>query len=519
MNESQKMSLLKTAAIFLFIKSFTVPSTLFAVDPTAGFDEKTNEILGIFKRLSAIPRCSKNEKQISKWLRKWANENEFDAKSDSKGNVVIRVPATEGLEKAPGIVIQGHMDMVCEKKEGSSHNFFKDPIRFIFEGERLKADDTTLGADNGIGIAVSLAVAKDKTISHPPLELLFTVGEEAGLIGAYALKPNFFKGKNFINIDSEGEGILTVGSAGGKVMIIHLPLLEKELPQEFKVYWIQVAGLPGGHSGMDINKNRGNAIKILANVLQKISRTAETWLVDFEGGTRANAIPRRAKALMAFKPSQYMTVQALISESHRKIQAQYGPSKNASSITLSPLGSGETPKKGVTQKDTHKVINLLCDLPDGVAEMSSDFEDTVETSNNIGTVNLKNKTLTILCFQRSSDMVELDEITSKIMKKASKMGAETKIVGSFSAWTPDLNSPILQRSRKVYKAVFSQEPKIAIVHGGLECSVIGAQYDDLDMIAIGPTIANAHSPEEKVLIPTIRKLWQFLIALLESYKS
>ncbi len=483
----------------------------------AAIDEKTRQILDIFEQISAIPRCSKHERDVSTWLTKWAKDNGLKARSDQMGNVVINVPATTGYENASGIVLQGHLDMVCEKTPESNHNFSKDPIRLIYDGDWLSADKTTLGADNGIGIAIGLALAKERTIAHPPLELLFTVEEETGLTGAQSLKSQFIEGTVFINIDSEEEGTFTIGAAGGRVTLIELPISTERLPKDFTTSKLQVRGLRGGHSGVDIHKHRGNANTILARTLDVANRSSEIRLISMKGGTRTNAIPRDAETLIAYKSTQFPTLQKLISEFEQTVQQEYALSEHSLSITFSQPDTGGFFGPALTQNDTDNVIKLLHTLPDGVAEMSSDIEDLVETSNNIATVELNKRSLIVLSFQRSSVMPKLEEITAKIEDTAARSGAETRNVGEYPAWEPNMNSALLKRGKEVYKTIFEKEPVVSIVHAGLECNVIGSKYPGIDMLSIGPTIENPHSPDEKLYIPSISNVWKFLVALLKSY--
>jgi dipeptidase D len=482
-------------------------------------DKKTREILDIFKEISTIPRCSGDEKNITNWLEKWAQNNGLKVRTDRMGNVVIKIPATKGYEKAAGIVVQGHLDMVCEKTPESKHDFSKDPIRLVYDGDWLKADKTTLGADNGIGIALCLALAKDETIAHPPLELLFTVEEESGLNGAGSLQSGFIEGHVFINIDSEEEGIFTVGSAGGRVLLIGLPISTEPFPKTFKAYKLQIHGLRGGHSGVDIHKHRGNANKILAKALNVVNRSSEIKLLSMKGGTRASAIPRDAEALIGCEPSQLPTLQKVISEFEQTIQREYASSDPSLSIRLSEIDSGDFPRSALVQKDTDNAIILLSALPDGVVEMSSDIEGLVETSNNVATIELTEKALTILSFQRSSMLAKLDDVTSTIENTAAQVGARVRIVGEFSAWEPNMQSPLLKQCQEVYRDLFKEEPEVSVIHAGLECSVIGAKFPGLDMISLGPTIEDPHSPDEKLYIPSIGKMWDFLVAFLRSYSK
>ncbi len=480
-------------------------------------DEKTIEILDIFQQINAIPRCSKHEEKISQWLKQWADDNGFKVRNDNAGNMVIKVPATIGYENTPGIVIQGHMDMVCEKTSDSDHDFSKDPIRFIYEGEWLKADKTSLGADNGIAIALGLALAKDKTVAHPPLELLFTVDEETGLTGANLLEPGFIKGNILLNIDSEDEGVFTVGCAGGKDTRITLPLKFSKISKNNEIYKLMGYGMRGGHSGIDIHKQRANANNILARTLNIANKSSEIRLISIKGGTAHNAIPRDAEAFVACDPSQFSSLQKIIEEFEQTVKKEYASTEISLAISLIQADTHAFDRSALTREDTSKVINLLLALPHGVARMSANMEGVVETSNNLATIEIKDKSLIVHTSQRSSVMSRLDEITSKIEAIAALSGANTKSVNEYPAWQPDMTSPLLKRCKKIYKNLFNKNPVVKTIHAGLECGVIGSKYQDMDMISLGPTIENPHSPDEKLYIPSISKVRDFLVALLKSY--
>jgi dipeptidase D len=518
MSRSKKVNFVSSImAIAISIIILAIPSNLQASQKENNANEKAREILKIFKQISSIPRCPTHEKGISKWLNKWAKSNGLKVKNDQKGNLVIKVPASKGFENAPVIVLQGHLDMVCEKTPNSKHDFSKDPIKLVFGEEWLTAHETTLGADNGIGIAICMALVNDKYLVHPPLELLFTVEEEIGLRGAAQLKPGLIKGKIFINVDSEEEGVLTMGSAGATVHLIKLPVSMKRLPQEIKVYHLRVTGLRGGHSGLDIHRKRANAIKILAKALLTLYSSSQFNLVSIQGGTKVNSIARDSEAVLAFAPAQLKALQEQLAEFEVSVQNEYLATEKSLSITLSPFDKGKAPKSGFSLEDTERAIKLLGELPNGVYKMSSEFEGNVETSNNLGLVYIKGKELIVESLERSAAMQKLDALHSEIQAAAKPVGAKAKIVGSLPAWEPNKDSQLLKRCQVVYRSVFGKEPDVSVVHGGLECSVIGARYPHMDMISIGPTIVDAHSPDEKLYISSVAKVWKLLAAILASY--
>ena len=504
-------------SVFLSVTVGVILPPLSTASQGTQVDEKTRHVLHIFEQISAIPRCSKHEQKISKWLKKWAKNHGLKVRTDSVGNVLIKVPAAKGYKNAPEIVLQGHMDMVCQKTPDSDHDFSKDPIRMIYEGKWLRADKTTLGADDGIGIAIGLALAEDKAVSHPPLELLFTVNEEAGFTGVFALKKGFLKGRIFLNLDSEKEGVLTIGSAGAGATVIDLPISMNSISKDYKAYKLRAHGMRGGHSGVDIHEHRANGIKILAQALNEVNRSSEIRLISIKGGTAVNAIPRDVEALIACEPRSLSPLKTLLSDFEQRVRNEYRPTEKSMALTLSQIDPKTSVKSALTTEDTDRVIELLLALPNGVAEMSSNIEGFIEASNNLGIVGTKKKALRVVSLQRGSTMSKLEKITEKVETMASRAGARAKTGGSIPAWEPNMKSPLLQRCKEVYKDVFGKEAVVAVVHGGLECSVIGQKYPHLDMIALGPTVVDLHSPDEKLHIPSVGKVWQFLVVLLGSY--
>ena len=476
---------------------------------------KVCEILDIFEQIAAIPRCSKHEEKISQWLQSWARDNGLPVRADEAGNVVIEVEASEGYENSPVVVIQGHMDMVCEKTPDSAHDFSKDPIRPIADGEWLRADKTTLGADNGIAIAMGLVMATDKAVSHPSLELLFTVDEEQGLTGAAKLVPDFIKGRILLNIDSEDEGVLTVGCSGGKETRISLPLSFTGLPEDYQIYRLSVSGLRGGHSGVDIHKHRASANRILARLLGLLKESDDIRLVWIKGGTAHNAIARDAEARIAFKSADRDSVAKKISDFEQIVRSEFAASEKAPSLKISAPESSTG--QVVSAEDTARAINLMLALPHGVIGMSPDIESLVETSTNFAIVEIKDDALKILSSQRSSVMSKLDELSQRIEALAALAGADTESGNAYPAWEPNMDSPLLQHCQDTYKKLYGKEPSVEIIHAGVECAILGVKYSGMDMISLGPTIENPHSPEERINIPTIGKVWDYLAEILKSF--
>jgi dipeptidase D len=482
-------------------------------------NQNVTRVLEIFEQINAIPRCSKNEEQIVLWLKQWAEEKQFPVKVAAAGNMVITVPPTAGFEDSAGVVIQGHVDMVCEKSPDSDHNFATDPIRHVLDGDWLRADKTTLGADNGIAIAMAMALATDDSLGHPQLELLFTVDEETGLNGAKLLDPGFVSGKVLLNVDSETEGEFTVGCAGGRNTLVSRKLEFNDLKRESTVFSVKMQGLHGGHSGLDIHKQRANANKILARTLDRIFKSCPIRLVALKGGSAHNAIPRDAAAVFVCDPTETVTVTNAVSEFEKIVQAEYAAIEPRLAIALSTLESGPGEKKALSQQETRAVIDLILAVPHGVMGMSPEFEGLVESSNNLATVEITNASLQILTSQRSSLMSRMDEVTAIINAAAALAGANTRSDSEFAPWTPNMQSALLKRCQQVYAKVAGRQPAIQSLHAGLECAIIGEKYDGMDMISFGPTMEDPHSPNERLFIPSIAKVWEFMVALLESYKK
>lgn len=476
-------------------------------------------ILDYFEQINAIPRCSKNEKQVGLWLKQWAETNQLAVKKDAAGNLLVKVPPTAGYENAPVIVIQGHMDMVCEKSPDSTHDFSKDPIQNIIDGDWLRADNTTLGADNGIAIALAMAVASDENIVHPPLELLFTVDEETGLNGAKELEAGFIEGRILLNVDSETEGVFTVGCAGGRHTHISRKLELTDFAEEDHLFNLNVSGLRGGHSGIDIIKQRACANKILAHTLHRLATVGDIQLVSIKGGTAHNAIARDADAVFACAAGNSTDLTRMVSETERTILTDYATVENNLAINLWAAESADQNKTALSVAETRAVINLLLSLPHGVMGLSTAFTDLVETSNNLATVEINGDTLQILTSQRSLTRSRLDEISATISATATLAGAASRCGSEYPPWTPNMQSALLEICQKVYNGVFDREAAVKSVHAGLECAIIGDKYEGMDMISFGPDLRDPHSPNEGLYIPSLEKIWQFVVALLESYSN
>ncbi|MDX2416241.1 MAG: aminoacyl-histidine dipeptidase [Xanthomonadales bacterium] len=476
----------------------------------------TRKILNAFEQISQVPRPSKREEKIVAWLLNWAAENGLEARSDEALNILIEVPASPGFENSQTLVLQGHMDMVCEKSKGFEHDFDEDPIELVYTDDGwLTANQTTLGADNGIAIAMAMVAATDKNVGHPPLELLFTTDEETGLTGATSLKAGFIKGKQLLNIDSEDEGVFTVGCAGGEDACVQLPFLADENLPGYNAFKLVGGGMSGGHSGVDIMEERANAIKLLFRAIHLLSKQTDVRISSVSGGTARNAIPRDAEAVLLIPAEDAETANACIEQLDRKLKSEYRKTDPNLGFKLSP-GNGEF--KAASAGATRAAIDTIFAYPDGVTAMSKDMAGLVETSNNLATVKVENGKLVILSNQRSSNMDSLALLCDRILSVARLAGAEGETNGGYPSWQPNMDSQLLARCLEVYEKRFGKKPVVEAIHAGLECGIIGSKYDGMDMISFGPTIKNPHSPDEKIEIESIGKTWDFMVALFESYK-
>lgn len=477
----------------------------------------TKKILSAFEQISQVPRPSKKEEKIVAWLLNWAAENGLEARSDEALNVLIDVPASPGYENSQTLVLQGHMDMVCEKAKDFSHDFDNDPIEFVYTDDGwLTANQTTLGADNGIAIAMAMVAATDDQVEHPPLELLFTTDEETGLTGATSLKDGFIKGKQLLNIDSEDEGVLTVGCAGGEDARVALTFEADESLPGYSAFELVGGGMSGGHSGVDIIEERANAIKLLFRVIHTLSEKTDLRISTVSGGTARNAIPRDAEAVLLIPAKDVETVISTFGTLVRKLRYEYRKTDPKLSFSLAPV-TGEF--KATSAGTTRTAIDTIFAYPDGVTAMSKDIPGLVETSNNLATVSVENGQLLILSNQRSSNMDSLALLCDRILSVARLAGAEGETDGGYPAWQPNMDSQLLARCLDVYEKRFGKKPVVEAIHAGLECGIIGSKYDGMDMISFGPTIKNPHCPDEKIEIESIGKTWDFMVALFESYKK
>jgi dipeptidase D len=463
-----------------------------------------------FEQILKIPHCSGNEKALGDYIISVAERLALKWKRDKVGNIVVEKEASPGNEKADPVILQGHLDMVCEKNSDIEHDFTKDTIQAELEGDWIQAKGTTLGSDNGIGVAASLAIMESKDLGHGPLEFLFTVDEETGLTGATQIKPDFLKSKKLLNLDSEEEGTFTIGCAGGADSEITLPLKREKTKGEF--YRLKVYGFRGGHSGLDINQGRGNAIKLLARILWQAQKDFSFSLVRMEGGNKRNAISREAWADFFLDERQASSFSSFIKNAFAKIQSEYKAVEKEANFSLEKFdGEKENALAPPTQKT---LLNFLLGLPHGVIAMHPEMEDLVETSTNLAIIHTHSDHAQIICSSRSSVTSALETTRNTIAALSELSGAKIRQPEGYPSWTPNLESALLKTLKKVYKTTFQKEPEVGAVHAGLECGIIGEKYSGMDMISFGPTIEHPHSPEERVHIGSVEKFWKFLTAIL-----
>ena len=480
---------------------------------------KAKTVWQLFGELSEIPRPSKHEERVCEWLEQFAQRHNLTRRRDEEGNMVLVIPASQGYEASDGLVLQSHTDMVCEKTPQSSHDFFKDGIRLVEKDGWIYADDTTLGSDNGIGVAMALAVATELTEPHGQIELLFTVDEETGLTGVNALQDGFIQGTKLINLDSEDEGVLTIGCAGGNQSDITLGLECEKISSGQVAVRMTVAKLKGGHSGVNIIEQRGNAIVLLTRVLGVMAKAFEIRLGDMAGGSASNAIPRDASATLAFDQKNLPRANEILKSVTDEIKSQFAQTDPNLSITMEQIPT-ETIEKVTTSRTSEAMLNLLNALPDGVHRMSEDMPEIVETSSNIAVVkvNPDNNEFLITTTQRSLTDASLEYLTTKVESASQLAGAAVSRCRQYPSWQPRLESPLLNICKQVYKQLSHKPAKVEVIHAGLECAVIGKKYRDLDMISIGPTIEDPHSPKERVNIESVDQVWDFLKALIVRLK-
>jgi dipeptidase D len=466
-----------------------------------------------FEQLCQHPRPSKHEQRVSAWLQQWAKTKNLPVKVDAVGNVIISKPATAGMENRRGVILQAHMDMVPQKNAGVDHDFVNDPIKAYIDGEWVTAENTTLGADNGIGLASILAVLDSSDIAHGPIEALFTIDEEAGMTGAFGLEPGWLHGDILINTDSEQEGEVYMGCAGGVDASIRFDLAFDDVPAHYSAFNISISGLKGGHSGVDIHTGRANANKLLVRFLYQASQQFDLRLTELNGGSLRNAIPREAFASFVIPPEQ---VDALKQAFEHYLSTTKDNLKAIETDLTMLLIQPEQFEQMWQQDVQQRILAALNACPNGVIRMSDEIEGVVETSLNLGVMRCKGKQFHAMCLIRSlhdDGRLQVEEMLQALFSLAE---TDIQFSGAYPGWKPDTSSPIMQVVRETYQQLFNKTPEIMVIHAGLECGLFKTAYPHWDMVSFGPTIKFPHSPDEKVNIASVEKYWQLLVKVLEN---
>ena len=460
-----------------------------------------------FHELTQIPRPSKKEKKAIEFIREFGKKNNLETLVDNVGNVLIRKPATKGMEKRKGVIFQTHLDMVPQKNNDKKHDFEKDPIETIIDGDWVKANGTTLGADNGIGVAAALAVLSSKDIPHGPVEALFTIDEETGMTGVFGLKKGLLKGDILMNLDSEDEHELCVGCAGGIDVTAAVKYTEEKAPRGMASYRITATGLKGGHSGVDIALGRANSNKLMFRFLMQAESDFGIRLAEAVGGNLRNAIPRESYSILTLANAKTKAFEKFVKGYEKMYRSEFNGTETSLSFTCKKC---EMPAKVMNKQDQFKIIRAVFACPNGVQRMSQTVKELVETSNNMAIVKCIKGKFEVHNLCRSSVNTSKESSAWRIAAVFQLIGAKVTLSGSYPGWKPDMESAVLKLMRGVYTKMFGKEPEIKAIHAGLECAIIGGTYPGLDMISFGPTIKFPHSPDEKVNIPSVKKFYDFL---------
>jgi dipeptidase D len=474
---------------------------------------KPEKIWKNFVELTKIPRPSKKEAEIINYLQKWAEERKLEHFVDEVGNVIIKKPATAGMENKKGVILQGHLDMVPQKNNDVVHDFERDPIKAYIEGDWVTAEGTTLGADNGMGVATAMSILESEDIQHGPIEVLMTVDEETGMTGAFELKPGLLEGEILMNLDSEDEGELYIGCAGGIDLTATFKFTKEKFPQNYVAAKLTVTGLKGGHSGVDIPLQRGNANKIIFRFFAKLFENHKAKLVSISGGDMRNAIPREAVAVIALPKKEFAKIDKCVEKFQNIIVNEIGVVDPDVKISLEKASKV---KYVIDNKTTKKLFRAIHATPHGAQRFIDGMKEIPETSTNIGIVKSEKNKITIANLIRSSVDTAKHNLKDQIGGIYELAGAKVKYHGEYPGWKPNFDSSILATMKDVYKKKYKKVPQVKIIHAGLECGVLGATYPDWDMISFGPTIRFPHSPDEKVHIESVGKFWDYLLETLKN---
>lgn len=466
-----------------------------------------------FEEICQHPRPSKKEEKIAEYIFSVGKKLNLETVKDAFGNIIIRKPATAGKENLKTVVLQGHIDMVCEKNRGVEHDFDNDPIQVYIDGDFVKAKGTTLGADNGIGVAAALAVLEDSTIQHGPIECLFTLDEETGLTGAASLDPTILKGDILLNLDSEELGTFFIGCSGGKNTAAKFTFTPENVPADSVAYEVKVAGLQGGHSGLEIHTGRGNAIKILNRFLWNVTSKLGIRLAQIEGGNKHNAIPRETFAVVTVPTANEADFLSALSNYNKTIKEELATNEPNLKVSAEPFA---LPANVMDAKTTANLLNALYATPHGVITMSPDIAGLVETSTNLATIITEGNNVNIVTSQRSSVATENQDVVDMVHSVYVLAGAEVSHGDGYPGWKPNVHSEILKVFKTVYQNMNGKEPEVAAIHAGLECGIISEKYPNMDMISFGPTMFGVHSPDERLNIPSVQPFYELLANVLNN---
>ena len=465
-----------------------------------------------FYALTQIPRPSKKEEQVRAYLKKFGEDLGLETLVDEIGNVIIKKPATEGMEDRKGLILQGHMDMVPQKNADTDHDFEKDPIDAYIDGEWVTAKGTTLGADNGMGVAAGMAVLEATDIEHGPVEVLITMDEETGMTGAENLKPGVLDGDILLNLDSEDEGELYIGCAGGIDTNGKFTYKSEKPPEGMAAYKLAVKGLKGGHSGLDIHLGRGNANKIMNVLLMTAADKYGVRLAEINGGSLRNAIPRESFVIVVVPEGKKVDFEAYVAEFEAIAQDEF---KDADPGLVITIEATDLPKQLIDEKTQANLYQAVAGCPNGVVKMSESVKGVVETSTNLAIVKSDGKTIELCTLNRSLVDADRDKVSAEIKAVFEAAGAKATAEGAYPGWQPNPDSDILKEMKEIYNNKYGRVPEVKVIHAGLECGILGAIYPKWDMISFGPTIRNPHSPDEMVKIDTVEMFYDFLVETLK----
>lgn len=471
-----------------------------------------NALWNHFADLNAIPRASKKEEKAAAFVRAFGEKLGLETMQDETGNVIIRKPATPGMEDRQTVLLQSHVDMVHQKNADTDFDFATDGIQMYVDGDWVKAKGTTLGADNGIGVATIMAILESKDIPHPPLEALFTVDEETGMTGAIGLKGGVLKASIMLNLDTEDDHELTIGCAGGVDVTGNGEYAQEATPANMKGFVLSVSGLKGGHSGMDIHLGRGNANKLMNRLLYQAAQQFGLRVASIDGGSLRNAIPRESKAVCAVPESEHAAFKAFIDYEGKVLKAEYATTDPELQISLA---DADTPQQVAAKNFQDQFLRIVYACPNGIYRMSPDVEDLVQTSNNLSRVLLKDGSYSIQCLTRSAVDSEKMDLARTIQATFELLDARVTFNGAYPGWAPKPDSAIVKLMGGLYHELYNGEPHVYACHAGLECGIVGANYPQMEMISFGPNITGAHSPDEKVQISSVQKFWNYLLETLK----